>query len=79
MLVRRARRVRADGPVDRRASPADGSAMVDDCPMTEECPGYDRDRRVCLLRPGDCDFSPADTEAELTVKPPEAVTPVASA
>ena len=53
--------------------------MVDDCPMTEECPGYDRDRRVCLLRPGDCDFSPADTEAELTVKPPEAVTPVASA
>ncbi len=32
---------------------------VDDCPMTEECPGYDRDRAVCLIRPGDCAFSPA--------------------
>jgi hypothetical protein len=53
--------------------------MVDDCPMTEDCPGYDRDRRMCLLRPGDCEFSPADREAVLIVEMPEALTPVASA
>lgn len=23
-------------------------ATTDDCPMTGECPGYDRDRGVCL-------------------------------
>ena len=33
------------------------SAMIDDCPMTEVCPGYDRDSQVCLIHPGDCDFS----------------------
>ena len=33
--------------------------MLDECLMTEECPGYDRDRRVCLLRPDDCEFAPA--------------------
>jgi len=47
--------------------------------MTEDCPGYDRDRRMCLLRPGDCEFSPADREAVLIVEMPEALTPVASA
>ena len=47
--------------------------------MTEDCPGYDRDRGVCLIRPGDCEFSPADGEAELTFTTPEAVTPDASA
>lgn len=31
--------------------------MVDECPMTEECPGYDRDRRVCLLRADDCELA----------------------
>ena len=31
--------------------------------MTEECPGYDRERTVCLIRPGDCEFSPADPDA----------------
>jgi hypothetical protein len=33
-------------------------AAHDDCPMTAECPGYDRDRRRCLFRPGDCEFAP---------------------
>lgn len=33
--------------------------MPDDCPMTEDCPGYDHDRGVCLLRPDDCEFAPA--------------------
>lgn len=33
--------------------------MLDECPMTEDCPGYDRDRGVCLLRPHDCEFAPA--------------------
>ena len=36
--------------------------MVDDCPMTEDCPGYDRDRRMCLIHPGDCEFAPVDGE-----------------
>jgi hypothetical protein len=37
--------------------------MLDDCPMTEDCPGYDRDRQTCLVHPGDCEFLPADDEA----------------
>ena len=45
--------------------------MVYECPMTEDCPGYDRSRRVCLLRPDDCEFAPADGEAALPVEPPE--------
>jgi len=53
--------------------------MVDNCPMTEDCPGYDRDRRICLLRPVDCEFAPADDEAVLMVETPEALTPDASA
>jgi hypothetical protein len=53
--------------------------MIDDCLMTEDCPGYDRDRRTCLLRPGDCEFLPADSEAGLIVETPEALTPDASA
>jgi len=46
--------------------------MVDDCPMTEDCPAYDRERRMCLVHPGDCEFAPADGEAAQT---PEALTP----
>ncbi len=53
--------------------------MIDECPMTEDCPGYDRDRRVCLLRPVDCEFAPADGEASLVFETPEALTPDASA
>ena len=49
--------------------------MVDECPMTEDCPGYDRDQRMCLLRPGDCEFNPAEDEAALTS---EALTPIAT-
>jgi hypothetical protein len=52
--------------------------MLDECPMTEDCPGYDRDRRMCLLRQDDCEFSPADREA-VPVDMPEALTPDASA
>ena len=47
--------------------------------MTEDCPGYDRDRRMCLLRPGDCEFSPPDSEAALAFETPETLTPDASA
>ena len=43
--------------------------------MTEDCPGYDRDLRMCLLRPGDCEFNPADAETVLVVEKPEALTP----
>ena len=39
--------------------------MIDECPMTEDCPGCNRDRRVCLLRPADWEFAPADGEAGL--------------
>jgi hypothetical protein len=48
--------------------------MIDECPMTEDCPGYDRDRRMCLLRPDDCEFSLAGGEAALTFETPEALT-----
>ena len=54
-------------------------SIVDDCPMTEDCPGYDRGRRMCLLRPDDCEFSPADADAVLPIETPEARTPDASA
>ncbi|MDP2350754.1 MAG: hypothetical protein Q8M74_06310 [Chloroflexota bacterium] len=47
--------------------------------MTEACPGFDRDRRMCLLRPDDCEFLPADGEAALVFETPEALTPDASA
>ena len=53
--------------------------MLDECPMTEDCPGYDRDRQVCLLRPGDCEFSPADDDSVLIFEMAEALTPDASA
>jgi len=53
--------------------------MVDDCPMTTDCPGYDRDRQMCLVHPGDCEFSPADGEAALLFETPEAPTLDASA
>jgi hypothetical protein len=46
--------------------------------MTEDCSGYDRDRRTCLIRPGDCEFNPADGEAALTFETLEARTPDAS-
>jgi hypothetical protein len=49
--------------------------VLDECPMTEDCAGYDRDRRLCLIRPGDCEFSRADGEAVLIVETPEALTP----
>jgi hypothetical protein len=52
--------------------------MLDECPMTEDCPGYDRDRRVCLLRPGDCEFAPAEVDAALVIEEPD-VQPAASA
>ena len=46
--------------------------MIAECPMAEDCPGYDRDLRMCLIRPGDCEFSPADGQAALMS---EALTP----
>ena len=52
--------------------------MIDECPMTEDCPGYDRDLRMCLIRPGDCEFNPADGEGGLKLKLPEAPTPETS-
>ena len=56
----------------------DRLSMLDECPMTEDCPGYDRDRRICLLRPDDCEFSPADGEASMPIEAPEVLTPDAS-
>jgi hypothetical protein len=53
--------------------------MLDECPMTEDCPGYDRDRRMCLLRPDDCEFAPTDDEAIVVVETPEALKTDASA
>ena len=53
--------------------------MLDECPMTEDCPGYDRDRRVCLLPSEDCEFSPADREAGPVVATPVERAPNVSA
>jgi hypothetical protein len=53
--------------------------MDDDCPMTNDCPGYDRDRQTCLVHPGDCEFSPVDGEAILLFETPEVLTLEASA
>jgi hypothetical protein len=52
--------------------------MIDECLMTEDCPGYDRDQRICLLRPGDCPFLPAEREAVLVVETPDVLPPDAS-
>jgi hypothetical protein len=49
--------------------------MVDECPMTEECPGFDRERRVCLLRPEDCEFAPPDGDHAPTRWTPPAPKP----
>lgn len=46
--------------------------MIEECLMTEDCPGYDRDRRECLLRPEDCEFAPASVEATRIGETPEA-------
>ena len=51
--------------------------MVDDCLMTEDCPGYDRDRRVCLLRPEDCEFAPAGRDADAVFESPASPVPEA--
>jgi hypothetical protein len=47
--------------------------------MTEDCPGYDRDLRMCLISPGDCEFSPADGEVALRPEAPEVPKPGSSA
>ena len=43
--------------------------------MTEDCPAYDRDARMCLVQPGDCEFSPADGEAAQAFETPKDLTP----
>lgn len=48
--------------------------MLDECPITEGCPGYDRDRRMCLLRPDDREFSATHGEAVVVFETPEALT-----
>jgi hypothetical protein len=53
--------------------------MIDECLMSEDCPAYDRDRRMCLVHPGDCEFAPADGEAALMIETSEVLTPDTSA
>jgi hypothetical protein len=53
--------------------------MIDDCPMSEDCPAYDPDARMCLVHPGDCEFRPVDGEATLLLETPEVRTPDTSA
>jgi hypothetical protein len=43
---------------------------MDDCLMTEDCPGFDYDRRVCLLRPGDCELAAGTGDADRGVDAP---------
>ena len=49
--------------------------MVDDCPVREDCPAYDRDARMCLVQPGDCEFSLADGEANPVIEKSGVLTP----
>ena len=53
--------------------------MIDECLMTEDCPGYDPDLQRCLIRPGDCEFRPTDRDADLTFEKLEGVLLDASA
>jgi hypothetical protein len=43
--------------------------VLDDCPMIAECPGFDTDLGRCLVRRGDCPFSPAGSEADRLAGP----------
>ena len=49
--------------------------MVDDCPMREDCPSYDRDARMCLVHPGDCEFSPVVAETALVLETSDVLAP----
>ena len=49
--------------------------MFDECPMAADCPGYDRDRRMCPLRREDCEFSTADGGASAILEILEPPTP----
>jgi hypothetical protein len=58
--------------------------MLEDCLMSDGCPGYDRVLGACLVHPGDCALSPAEgagapiLEAPATrVSPASAETPAA--
>lgn len=77
------RSIRPRGPsaaalLERQVIARDRLSEVDDCPMTEDCPGYDRERGTCLLRPDDCEFAPGGGDAALPIETPEALTPSAS-
>ncbi len=60
--------------VERQRCGAECHPMID-CPMTEDCPAYDHDAQMCLVHPGDCEFSPADGEAARSVDTLEILTP----
>ena len=49
--------------------------MVDDCPMTEDCPAYDRDLRMCLVHFDDCECAPTVGEAALVLETSQVRTP----
>lgn len=51
--------VRMDAQLGPGRAAGTDLAMLDDCPMTEECPAWDRDARACLVAPGDCEFEAA--------------------
>ncbi len=53
--------------------------MIDDCPMSEDCPAYDRDARMCLVHPGDCEFWPVDGEAATEIETSDVLAPHTSA
>jgi hypothetical protein len=36
---------------------------MDECPMIDDCAGYDRDLRVCYFQRADCEFATVDDEA----------------
>ncbi len=44
--------------------------IMDECLMTDECPAFDRERLVCLVRPSDCEFAPRNDAPETDTSEP---------
>ena len=49
-------------PADEIPAKETMMATTDDCPITDECPGYDRDGGVCLVRATDCAIASVATD-----------------
>jgi hypothetical protein len=44
--------------------------VIDSCPMTEDCPGFDRVARACVVHPDECEFAAGQADAAQTLPVP---------